>query len=207
MASTSRSFSRLARSTPLRALAHRNATFSACQPVKQASRRGFASGPTSSTSGGSSNVVLYSVLGATVTGAAGYFVYSSNSSTAQSVNDAAKEGKKAIKSSVGRLPGTFIPSFEDYQEVYNEVAHRLVEFDDYDDGSYGPVVLRLGWHASGTYDAETGTGGSNGATMRFAPESDHGANAGLRAARDFLQPVKGALFCFSFGRSSPRGRL
>jgi len=41
-----------------------------------------------------------------------------------------------------------------------------------------------------SYDKETGTGGSNGATMRFAPESDHGANAGLRAARDFLEPFK-----------------
>ncbi len=40
------------------------------------------------------------------------------------------------------------------------------------------------------YDKETGTGGSNGATMRFAPEGDHGANAGLKAARDFLEPVK-----------------
>ena len=37
----------------------------------------------------------------------------------------------------------------------------------------------------------TGTGGSNGATMRFAPEGDHGANAGLKHARDFLEPVKG----------------
>jgi len=42
----------------------------------------------------------------------------------------------------------------------------------------------------GTYDAMTGTGGSNGATMRFPPEGDHGANAGLKAARDFLEPVK-----------------
>jgi cytochrome c peroxidase len=67
----------------------------------------------------------------------------------------------------------------------------LEEKDDYDDGSYGPVLLRLAWHASGTYDKETGTGGSNGATMRFAPEADHGANAGLKAARDFLEPVKG----------------
>lgn len=41
------------------------------------------------------------------------------------------------------------------------------------------------------YDKETNTGGSNGATMRFAPEGDHGANAGLKAARDFLEPVKG----------------
>ncbi|PHH53284.1 Cytochrome c peroxidase, mitochondrial [Ceratocystis fimbriata CBS 114723] len=78
----------------------------------------------------------------------------------------------------------------DYQAVYNEIANRLEEKDDYDDGSYGPVLLRLAWHASGTYDKETGTGGSNGATMRFNPESGHGANAGLKTARDFLEPVK-----------------
>ena len=41
-----------------------------------------------------------------------------------------------------------------------------------------------------SYDQETGTGGSNGATMRFAPENDHGANSGLKAARDFLESVK-----------------
>lgn len=89
---------------------------------------------------------------------------------------------------------TFTPTFDDYQAVYNEIAKRLEENDEYDDGSYGPVLVRLAWHASGTYDKETGTGGSNGATMRFAPESDHGANAGLKAARDFLEPVKGEYF-------------
>ena len=41
-----------------------------------------------------------------------------------------------------------------------------------------------------SYDVETGTGGSNGATMRFAPEGDHGANAGLQNARTFLEPIK-----------------
>ncbi|KAL5120095.1 heme peroxidase [Pleosporales sp. CAS-2024a] len=86
----------------------------------------------------------------------------------------------------------FTPRFDDYQKVYNMIAKRLEEHDDYDDGSYGPVLLRLAWHASGTYDKLTNTGGSNGATMRFAPESDHGANAGLKAARDFLEPVKEA---------------
>lgn len=89
--------------------------------------------------------------------------------------------------------GVFTPKQADYQKVYDVIAKRLVEHDDYDDGSYGPVLLRLGWHASGTYDALTKTGGSNGATMRFPPEGDHGANAGLTAARDFLEPVKGEL--------------
>lgn len=45
-----------------------------------------------------------------------------------------------------------------------------------------------------SYDKETNTGGSNGATMRFAPEGDHGANAGLKAARDFLEPIKRSYF-------------
>ncbi|KAM9875014.1 hypothetical protein VD0001_g8184 [Verticillium dahliae] len=92
--------------------------------------------------------------------------------------------------SAGSVPKVVNPTKKDYQDVYNEIASRLEEKDDYDDGSYGPVLVRLAWHASGTYDKETGTGGSNGATMRFAPEGDHGANAGLQAARDFLAPVK-----------------
>ncbi|KAG7108474.1 Cytochrome c peroxidase like protein [Verticillium longisporum] len=92
--------------------------------------------------------------------------------------------------SAGSVPKVVNPTKKDYQDVYNEIASRLEEKDDYDDGSYGPVLVRLAWHASGTYDKETGTGGSNGATMRFAPEGDHGANAGLKAARDFLAPVK-----------------
>ena len=44
----------------------------------------------------------------------------------------------------------FVPRFEDYQKAYDLIAKRLEEKDDYDDGSYGPVLLRLAWHASGT---------------------------------------------------------
>ncbi|GFG18554.1 cytochrome c peroxidase, mitochondrial [Aspergillus udagawae] len=90
----------------------------------------------------------------------------------------------------GGIQTIFVPSKEDYQNVYNEIARLLIEMDEYDDGSYGPVLLRLSWHTSGTYDKTTGTGGSNGATMRFAPESDHGANLGLVHAREFLEPVR-----------------
>lgn len=54
----------------------------------------------------------------------------------------------------------------------------------------GPVFVRLAWHASGTYNKDDGSGGSNGATMRFNPEAAHGANAGLHHARNVLEKVK-----------------
>jgi len=50
--------------------------------------------------------------------------------------------------------------------------------------------VRLAWHASGTYDHKSKTGGSSGATMRFEPEAKDGANAGLDKARSFLEPIK-----------------
>ncbi len=40
-----------------------------------------------------------------------------------------------------------------------------------------------------SYDKESKTGGSNGATMRYK-EGDYGANAGLKVARDLLEPIK-----------------
>jgi len=46
------------------------------------------------------------------------------------------------------------------------------------------------WHACGTFDKTTGKGGSDGSTMRFHPESGHGANAGLATARDLLEGIK-----------------
>ncbi|KAI9322882.1 heme peroxidase [Dichotomocladium elegans] len=86
----------------------------------------------------------------------------------------------------------------DYYKVYKDIAD-ILEDNDYDDGSYGPVLLRLAWHASGTYDKESKTGGSNGATMRFAPESNHGANAGLGVARDLLEKIKRKYPDISYG--------
>lgn len=78
----------------------------------------------------------------------------------------------------------------DYNQVRKAIADILEANPDYDDGNYGPLLVRLAWHTSGTYDKTTGTGGSNGATMRFSPESNWGANAGLGIARDLLEPIK-----------------
>lgn len=45
------------------------------------------------------------------------------------------------------------------------------------------TFLRLAWHCCGTYSALDHTGGSNGGRMRFKPESDFEANAGLGLGR------------------------
>jgi cytochrome c peroxidase len=175
MASVTRSFARSAlKSTPATSAfktAARNTAFTLPrQTFRQQGRRGYASEAPKS----GSSAFLW-VGAAAIAGGAGYYFYGSN----------------LLSGSAGETKGIFTPTAADYQKVYNDVASRLEEKDDYDDGSYGPVLVRLAWHASGTYDAETKTGGSNGATMRFAPEGDHGANAGLKAARDFLEPIKG----------------
>jgi cytochrome c peroxidase len=169
MASVSRSFTRAVRSTPVTFALKTAPRRFAVQASKFQPRRGYSSeAPKPS---GNNNVLYASIAAAVLAGGAGYYVYNNKSSATEAVK-------------------VFTPTVEDYQKVYDAVAKKLIDEDDYDDGSYGPVLLRLGWHASGTYDKETGTGGSNGATMRFAPEGDHGANAGLKAARDFLEPIK-----------------
>lgn len=61
------------------------------------------------------------------------------------------------------------------------------------------MFVRLAWHASGTYDKETGTGGSCKGTMRFDPEAKHGANAGLHIAREKLEKVKKQFPGISYG--------
>lgn len=43
---------------------------------------------------------------------------------------------------------------------------------------------------AGTYSKRDGSGGSNGARMRFDPEASWGANAGLELPRKALENVK-----------------
>ncbi|GAA5908995.1 hypothetical protein JCM8208_007137 [Rhodotorula glutinis] len=77
----------------------------------------------------------------------------------------------------------------DFDAVRNDIA-SILDQPDYDDGSIGPVLVRLAWHASGTYCDKTKTGGSNGAGMRYEAEGGDPANAGLEHARRFLEPIK-----------------
>jgi len=79
----------------------------------------------------------------------------------------------------------------DWQKIKKEIEDLIDSTPaDYDDGSYGPIFVRLAWHSSGTYDKNKEDGGSNGGRIRHEPESKWGANAGLDIARSLLEPIK-----------------
>jgi cytochrome c peroxidase len=79
----------------------------------------------------------------------------------------------------------------DLKKVRADIANAIDAEDSKrgDGTSIGPTLVRLAWHASGTYSTFDKTGGSNGATMRFKPECEWGANAGLKGARDFMEVI------------------
>lgn len=83
---------------------------------------------------------------------------------------------------------------EAYQEVYNAIAKKIAEEDEYDDGiGYGPVLVRLAWHASGSYDKNDTSekkGGNYGGTMHHKFEADDPGNNGLVNARIFLNDIQ-----------------
>ncbi|KIO25313.1 peroxidase [Tulasnella calospora MUT 4182] len=143
-----------------------------------------------------SNAGLWIGLGAAVAAGGGYYLYSKDLTPAEAGKEAATAGKTGV--AIAKNYAGFKPTKEDYQKVYNRIA-EIMEVDGYDDNSYGPVLVRLAWHSSGTYDKETNTGGSNYATMRFAPESLHAANNGLNVARAVLQKVHDEFPWISYG--------
>jgi len=77
----------------------------------------------------------------------------------------------------------------DWEALEGELL-RFMKKPSYDDGTLGPIFIRLAWHSSGTYDAASRTGGSNGATMRWKIEADDPENAGLDIARNYLEEIK-----------------
>ncbi len=90
----------------------------------------------------------------------------------------------------------------DYAEEFNtldvdalkrDIFEAMTTSQDWwpaDYGHYGPLLIRMTWHAAGTYRIEDGRGGGGEGAQRFAPLNSWPDNASLDKARRLLWPVK-----------------